>query len=360
MKKAVRGALTLTLLLLLVFSAAASGQKEAPPAETPKAEPAPQAAAQPAQQLGPVNIKFGAMPIGSSWYVYAATYSRLLQDALPPGSNVEIIPQGGGTANPLAVSQGKAEVALSNVATARWAYEGIMEYEGRAAKNIRALAGGLNQVFAVVVFTQEFIDKTGIDSIEKLAERKYPVRFITKPEGSLAPTSARLIFAANGMSFDTIKEWGGSVTQVSGGQIPSLVRDGRADLWMDMVPPNHPALTEGMLTAKLRIVSLGEQTLQKLSKIGLYADTIATDAFPNMDQPVRTVNPGTVIIAHESLPEEAAYIITKTICESKAEVVAADRSIATFQPENGWKEENTGVPLHPGAIRYYKEMGWMK
>jgi TRAP transporter TAXI family solute receptor len=351
-KTAVRAALSLALLLLFVFSAGASGKEE--PA------PAPQPAAQPAKQLAPVNIKLGAMPIGSSWYVYAATYSKLFQDALPAGSAVEVIPQGGGTANPLAVSQGKAEVAISNVATARWAYDGVMEYEGRAAKNIRALAGGLNQVFAVAVFSQEYIDRTGIDSIEKLAEKKAAVRFITKPEGSLAPTSARLILEANGMSFDKIKEWGGSVTQVSGGQIPALMRDGRADLWMDMVPPNHPALTEGMLTSKLKIVSLGEETLKKLAKLGLYADTIATDAFPNMDRPVRTVNPGTVIIAIDTLPEEVAYLITKTICEKKDEVVAADRSIAFFKPELAWKEENTAIPLHPGAIRYYKERGWMK
>lgn len=356
MKRAVRGALALTLLLGLVFSAAAGGTSEPAPAAAPAAAPS----AAPAPQLGPVNIKLGAMPIGSSWYVYAATYSKLFQDALPAGSSVEVIPQGGGTANPLAVSQGKAEVAISNVATARWAYDGIMEYEGRAAKNIRALAGGLNQVFSVTVFTQEYIDKTGIDSIEKLAERKAPVRFITKPEGSLAPTSARLILDANGMSFDSFKEWGGSVTQVSGGQIPGLVRDGRADLWMDMVPPNHPALTEGMLTAKLRIVSLGEETLKKLAQIGLYADTIGTDAFPNMVEPVRTVNPGTEIICIDTLPEEVAYILTKTICEKKDEVVAADRSIAFFKPEAAWKPENTGIPLHPGAIRYYKERGWMK
>jgi len=162
------------------------------------------------------------------------------------------------------------------------------------------------------------------------------------------------------MNFDKFKEWGGSVTQVSGGQIPALVREGRADLWMDMVPPNHPALTEGMLTAKLKIVSLGEETLQKLAKLGLYADTIGTDAFPNMDKPVRTVNPGTEIICIDTLPEEVAYILTKTICEKKDEVVAADRSIAHFKPELAWKEENTAIPLHPGAIRYYKERGWMK
>ena len=90
----------------------------------------------------PVSLKFGAMPVGSSWYIYAATYTTLLEKAFAEGSTFEVIPQGGGIANPLAVAQGKADVALANVATSKWAYDGIEMYEGKAAKNIRALAGG--------------------------------------------------------------------------------------------------------------------------------------------------------------------------------------------------------------------------
>ena len=52
-------------------------------------------------------------------------------------------------------------------------------------------------------------------------------------------------------------------------------------------------------------------------------------------------------------------MITKTVCESKADMVAAHKAWGNFKPENAWKPENTGVPLHPGAIRYYKERGWM-
>jgi len=307
-----------------------------------------------------VGVKFGAMPIGSSWYVYAASYSKILERALPPGSSIEVIPQGGGIANPLTVSQGKADVALANVATSRWAYDGIEMYEGRQARNIRALAGGLNKVFAVVIISQDFINKTGYDTVEKILQNKAAVRFVCKPEGSTAPPTARMIFAQYGASFDTIKSWGGSVTQVSGGQIPALMREGRADLWIDVVPPNHPAVTEGMLTANLKIVSLSESTIKALGEKGLYGDTIEPGSFPKQDQPIRTVNPGTVIIANENMSNDMAYLLTKTICESKAEMVEANPSIKPFVPEDAWKPENTGIPLHPGAIRYYREKGWMK
>jgi uncharacterized protein len=30
-----------------------------------------------------------------------------------------------------------------------------------------------------------------------------------------------------------------------------------------------------------------------------------------------------------------------------------------FIPENAWKPENIGIPLHDGAAKYYRERGWM-
>lgn len=308
----------------------------------------------------PVSLKFGAMPVGSSWYIYAATYTTLLEKAFAEGSTFEVIPQGGGIANPLAVAQGKADVALANVATSKWAYDGIEMYEGKAAKNIRALAGGLNKVWLEILFREDFIKETGMDSLQKIADAKYPLRLICKPEGSTAPPTARRVLAEYGMSFDTIKEWGGSVIQVSGGQIPEMMREGRADVWFEVAPGGHPAVTEGMLTANLRMLELPDEVLQNLSKYGLYEDVIPANTFDKQPNAIKTINPGTVIIASESMPEDVAYMITKVICENKDELVAAHASIKTFEPENAWKPENTGIPLHPGAERYYKEKGWMQ
>ncbi len=356
MKRNIFVAAGIVALILLAAPLFAAGQKEAAPA--PQAEQPMKAEA--SQPLQAVDLKFGAMPIGSSWYVYAATITKLLESVLPEGSVVEVVPQGGGIANPLAVSQGKADVALSNVATAKWAYDGIQMYQGRQAKNIRALAGGLNKVYAVVLLRNEFVAKTGLDSLEKIMEAKYPVRVIMKPEGSLAPPVARMILDQYGVTPDMIKQWGGSVTQVSGGQIPSLVREGRADLWFDVVPPGHPAVTEGMLTADLRFLSLQDSTTQALSKFGLKPDVIPAGAFANQNEPVKTVMPGTVIIAREDLPDNVAYEVTKIICENKDELVAAHASIKPFEPEQAWTEGNTGVPLHPGAAQYYRDKGWMK
>lgn len=320
-----------------------------------RAEPAPQAA-EAAER--PVDLRFGSMPVGSSWYIYAATISELLEGLLPPGSVVEVVPQGGGIANPLTVEQRNAEVALSNVATSNWAYQGIEMYEGRRAPNIRALVGGLNQVFAVVIFSDDFISRTGITDLQQLFASRARARFVTKPEGSTAPPVARMILDHYKVTIADIESWGGSFMQVTGGQIPSVMRDGQADVWIDVIPPGHPAVTEAMTTTDLTFVSLDEGTLAALGNFGLARDTIAANTWPKQPRPVTTVNPGTVIIAHADLSEDVAYMITKAICENKPTLLEAHASIEPFIPENGWRPENTGIPLHPGAERYYRERGW--
>jgi TRAP-type uncharacterized transport system substrate-binding protein len=218
-----------------------------------------------AELKGPVKFTFASMPLGSAWYVYAATMAQMLRKVLPEGSAIDVLPQSGGIGNPLLVSQAKADVGLSNVATARWAFDGVYEYQGRQAKNIRALAGGLNTVFAAVIFREDFIKKTGMDSIEKIVAQKYPARFIMKTKGSLSVPVAEIIFSTYGVKLDDFKTWGGSSTMASPEAITNTLRDGRADFTIDVVPPGQPAVAELAMTADVRFLSLNDKERTKLN-----------------------------------------------------------------------------------------------
>ena len=69
------------------------------------------------------QVRIGAMREGSAWYVFAATLEQIIEPIIGADS-VEVIARGGGVANPMVVEAGKAEIALSNVASAVWAVEG--------------------------------------------------------------------------------------------------------------------------------------------------------------------------------------------------------------------------------------------
>ena len=53
-------------------------------------------------------------------------------------------------------------------------------------------------------------------------------------------------------------------------------------------------------------------------------------------------------------------MITKTLSENRDQLVNEYASLAPWDPATAWEEtKRGGVALHPGAERYYKEMGYM-
>jgi len=305
------------------------------------------------------DLKIGAMPLGSIWYVFAASFVKVIQPALPPGSNVEVIPRGGGIGNPVVVDEGKAQVAIANTSTSNWAFNGDEEmYKGKKHQNIRGLLGGLNEVWLVAMLTEDYIKRTGNDTLEKALLGEKPPRIIMKPAGSTVPPTARMTLEAIGTSFDKIKARGGSLLQVDVSQIPQLMRDGRADLYFESASPGHPATVETSTTVDVRFVDLPDKSIDLMAKHGLKVSPMP-QFFKGQRGPVKSIDYGTNLIAHKDLSEEVAYRITKAICDNRDALINEHKGMSGFVVKDAWRPENVGIPLHPGAIKYYKEKGLM-
>ena len=305
------------------------------------------------------NLQIGAMPLGSIWYVFAASFAKVLQPALPAGSNIEVIARGGGIGNPVVVNEGKAQLAIANTSTSNWAWNGDQEiYKGKQHQNIRGLLGGLNEVWLVAMMTEDYIKRTSNDTLEKAVLGDKPPRIIMKPAGSTVPPTARMTLEAIGTSFDKIKAKGGSLIQVDVGQIPQLMRDGRADLYFESASPGMPATVETSTTVDVRFVDLPDKAVELMGKHGLKISPMP-QFFKGQKGPVKSVDYGTNLIANKDMSEDLAYRITKAICENRDALVAEHKGMAGFTVKDAWRPENVGIPLHPGAVRYYKEKGLM-
>jgi len=304
------------------------------------------------------NLQIGAMPLGSIWYVFAASFAKVLQPALPAGSNIEVIARGGGIGNPVVVNEGKAQLAIANTSTSNWAWNGEQEiYKGKKHQNIRGLLGGLNEVWIVAMLTEDYIKKTGNDTLEKALLGDKPPRVIMKPAGSTVPPVVRMALEAIGTSFDKLKAKGGSLTQVDVSQIPQLMRDGRADLYFESASPGHPATQEVSLTVDVRFVDMPDKAIQAMAQNGLKVSPMP-QFFKGQKGPVKSVDFGTNLIAHKDMTDDLAYRITKAICENRDALVAEHKAMSGFVAKDAGRPENVGIPLHPGAIKYYSEKGW--
>jgi hypothetical protein len=304
------------------------------------------------------SLQIGAMPLGSIWYVFAASFAKVLQPALPPGASIEVIARGGGIGNPVVVNEGKAQLAIANTSTSNWAWNGEQEiYKGKKHQNIRGLLGGLNEVWIVAMLTEDYIKRTGNDSLERALLGDKPPRVIMKPAGSTVPPVVRMALDALGTSFDKLKAKGGTLTQVDVSQIPQLMRDGRADLYFESASPGHPATQEVSLTVDVRFVDMPDKAIQAMAQHGLKVSPMP-QFFKGQKGPVKSVDFGTNLIAHKDMSDDLAYRITKAICDNRDALVAEHKAMSGFVAKEAGRPENVGIPLHPGAIKYYTEKGW--
>jgi TRAP transporter TAXI family solute receptor len=301
------------------------------------------------------KLRIATLQMGSSWYVYGGLMGDLLRKELPSGSVIDILPYAGGVGNMNLVSKGDAELGMGFPVTGKWAMEGQMAYD-KKMPNLRGLVGGFDEYFIGIVATK----KSKITALEDIAKKKMPIHLVTVTKGSLGEFANRQIMEAVGAPYKTIESLGGKVTHTSFGVITKMLVDGQADVFMQVVTAGHPAMTEIAITADVVFLGLNDEVIKKLSAFGWVPATLPANTFKGQTAPVPTIGTATSLIAADKLPDEVAYAVTKALCENRETLAKGHAGLKPFNPQMGWKFENLGLPLHPGAERYYKEKGWMR
>ena len=301
------------------------------------------------------KLRIATLQMGSSWYVYGGVMGEVLRKELPAGSVIDILPYAGGVGNMNLVSKGDAELGLGFPVTGKWAFEGEMAYD-KKMPNLRGLVGGFDEYFVGIVATK----KSKITSLEDVAKKKMGINLPTVTKGSMGEFANRQIMEAVGAPYKAIESFGGKVTHTSFGVITKMLVDGQADVFMQVVTAGHPAMTEIAITADVVFLSLSDDVVKKLTAFGWVPATLPANTFKGQTAPVQTIGTTTSLIASDKLPNEAAYAVTKALCENRENLAKGHAGLKPFNPQTGWKPENLGLPLHPGAEKYFKEKGWLK
>ena len=118
-------------------------------------------------------------------------------------------------------------------------------------------------------------------------------------------------------------------------------------------------ITESLVTrSDGHLFSLDDEVIEKLvSESGFSAYTIPAGTYEGQDEDIKTVALPIVIFTTEDADEEMIYNFTKSVYENKQYFEGVHSSFAEFDPEI--MHEGTAIELHPGAERFYKEIGLM-
>lgn len=124
----------------------------------------------------------------------------------------------------------------------------------------------------------------------------------------------------------------------------------------------HPApnVARTLKECGARLVALNAQNVDKYLETRPYAvrAEIPVGVYPSSTAPVSTVAVMAVLTTHAAVSDDMVYSAVKSIFENLDELKTLHPALANLDPKKMVTQGLT-APLHPGALRYYKEKGWL-
>jgi TRAP transporter TAXI family solute receptor len=202
---------------------------------------------------------------------------------------------------------------------------------------------------------------SGFTSLEDIAKNKSKIRLMTVQRGTTGEASAAHVLEALGFSYDDVKSWGGSVEHTDFEAITNAIKDGRCDVFIQALSAGHPTFTELAVSGVIELITIPGEALKYLEKYGYVATPLPAGSFKGQDSELTLPGYRTTIAVTEAMDDDIAYKITRAVCENKEALVMGHQAFAPFQPSEACDPKYLGgVPLHPGAIKYYREKGYLK
>jgi TRAP transporter TAXI family solute receptor len=117
------------------------------------------------------------------------------------------------------------------------------------------------------------------------------------------------------------------------------------------------AVTEASVGRRLKLIDFSPGALKYLEPFGITTGKIPAGTYEKAanTKDVVTASSGSVITVHKDMPDDLAYRLTKAFNDNFEKARKIHSSMETYAIKDG--PTGCGVPLHPGAARYYKEKG---
>lgn len=310
----------------------------------------------PAEGMTPRVLTFATQSVGSTAYARTAALAQVMNNYLPEGWSVETQPiSTGGPAGTLLVEEGTTDLGEGINISNKLLVEGKYQEGIAPLQNCSSILGGTDYAYYLIMFTDEFQKKAGVSSLEELVEKKIPFRLVTKSNGSAGELGANQLLNILGVTYDDITSWGGEIYHIAPSEMGDMLKEGRADVSIDIVGLGQAAMSELTLTKTMFFPQLADDTLAGLSDLGYVIKEMPADSWGGQKTAIKTATNSANITVSNNLPEDVVYAMTKAIVEHKDELVELVPVMDQYDPATSGEESRNGLPLHPGAVKYYEE-----
>jgi uncharacterized protein len=294
-------------------------------------------------------VTIGTGGVTGVYYAAGGAICRLVnKDRAKHGIRCSVESTGGSVFNVNTIRAGELDLGFAQSDVQYNAAKGMGTYKDGAYGDLRAVFSVHPEPFTVVARKEA--------NIRTFADFKGK-RFNVGNPGSGTRASMEELLAAMGWTMGDFA----LASELKADEHGPALCDGKIDGFFYGV--GHPSanIQDPTTSCGAKLVSITGPAVDKLvAERPYYAKaTIAGNLYPNNPNPTVTYGVLATVVTSSKVPADTVYQVVKAVFDNFAEFKNLHPALAFLNPENMVKD-GLSAPLHEGAVRYYKEKGWIK
>lgn len=290
-----------------------------------------------------INILTGGT--SGVYYPLGVALSQIYSKAIPEAkSSVQATKASAENLNLLQAGRGEIAFTLGDALSDAW--------KGNAEAGFKK---PLNKLRAVAAIYPNYIQivASADSGIKTLADLKGKRVSVGAPKSG-TELNARAVLRGAGMTYKDL----GKVEYLPFGESIELMKNRQIDATLISAGLGVSAIRDLATSVKMVVVSIPPEVVAKINDPAYQSAEIPANTYEGQTAAVPTVAIGNVLVTRVGLSTDTVYKMTKAMFTHLPELVAAHSAAKAIKLENAVK--GLPLPLHPGAAKYYREVGLIK
>jgi len=267
-------------------------------------------------------------------------YSRAL-----PASNISVRSTQGSAENLNLLQAGRGEVGFTLGDSLSNAWRGEEDAGFKVPlKKLRAIAGMYPNYLQLVARAD-----SGIKTLADLKGKRVSVG--AKRSGT--ELNARAIFRAAGLSYQDLAR----VDYLPFSESVELMKHRQLDVTLQSTGLGAASLRDLATAVKIVLIPIPPEVVDKVGDRAYQRGVIPARTYAGQTADVPTITITNFLVTHENVPDEIVYKMTKVMLENLDQLTAAHSAAKQISRDTA---AQVPIPLHPGAEKYYREVGLVR
>ncbi|GAB4202398.1 MAG: TAXI family TRAP transporter solute-binding subunit [Tibeticola sp.] len=296
-----------------------------------------------AQQAQFINILTGGQ--SGVYYPLGVALSQIYAKAIPNArATAQVTKASAENLNLLQAGRGELAFALGDAVSNAWKGDAESGFKTKLDK-LRGLSATYNNYIQIVASAD-----SGIKTLADLKGKRVSVGAAK----SGTELNARAILKAAGLSYADL----GKVEYLPFGESVELMKNRQLDATLQSAGLGVASIRDLATAVKIVVVPVPADVVAKVGDAAYQPAVIPANTYTGQTADVPTAAIPNFLVTHAGVSDDLAYQMAKAMYENLDTLYAAHNAAKAIKRENAVK--GMPIPLHPGAEKYYREVGVLK